>query len=464
MRLFKHLRFSIFVVTFIFLVSALIGHLYRAGQERLPLLQALLDRTDILLHQSSPEQPQAGRDFIPVEQDAKSGDAQGGEASAPLISGTIRRGESIDVSLRRQSVSTEMRLAIIAALKSQLDFKRIKPQDTYTLQLDRNGELENFSYQSGPLTVLNVKNSDNGYQASRAPIELERREVKISGEIKSSLFAAFADQNEDMRLVYAFADVFASKIDFNTEIKPGDRFSLVVDKYYKNGVLVGYGKVEAAQYRRVNGQVLEGYLFHTASGKDVYYDQNGEGVGTSFLRSPVPVGKLTSKFSYHRRHPITGQIRPHLGVDLAAPIGTPIMAAADGRVVEIGPNKGFGNQVIIAHSGDYKTYYAHLSRFRPGLHPGSLVTKKEVIGYVGESGEATGPHLDYRVQHHTVFLDPFATTFKTQDVLAGRDLARFRQEVRGLATLADMQEFTPETQVLKVSNLTLTKEHSITTL
>ncbi len=463
MKLIKHIQLVIIIVTAIFAGSALIGNLYLAKQNQKPLLQTMLDRTDAFVHDLH-GQPQKGSDFIAVDSYASFDASHKQDQPIAKIAGTIKRGESIDTSLRRQNISTDLRLSIIDALRNKLDFKRIKPEDNYTLELDHKGGLESFRYESSPLDILTIKNSNDGYQVSKAAIELERKKVKVTGEITSSLFAAFTDKNEDMRLVYAFADIFASKIDFNTEIQPSDRFCLVVDKYYKNGELVGYGKIEAAQYYRVKGTTLEAYRHASSAGKDVYYDQNGLAVGTSFLRSPVPVGKLTSSFTYQRRHPITGQIKPHLGIDLSAPVGTPIMAVADGKIVDLGRNGGFGNQLVIAHNGDFKTYYGHLSRFKDGLRRGSLVSKKDIIGYVGSTGMSTGPHIDYRVQHHTVFQDPFAMTFKSEIALTGKDLRQFKQEVQTIDNLADFASFTPYPQVLKVSNLTITKEHDITLL
>lgn len=461
MNLLKNIRFSIIVVTVVFVGSALLNTLVMTDQDQQPVLQAIFDRADAFIHGP---QGQAQEGTAPMASDANASPegSQGSDQPTCEIAATIKHGETFDTSLRKQNIPADVRMTIIDALRSKLNFKRIKPEDNYTLQLDDKGQLASFRYESSPLDILTIKNSDNGYQVSKAAIELERKKVKISGEISSSLFAAFTDKDEDMRLVYAFADIFSSKIDFNTEIRPGDRFSLVVDKYYKNGKLVGYGKIEAAQYYRLNGPVLSAYLFSPNTGKDVYYDQDGYGVGTSFLRSPVPIGRLTSKFSYRRRHPITGQIKPHLGVNLAAPIGTPIMAVADGKVIElVHAKRGFGNQIILAHSGDFKTYYGHLSRFKAGLHRGSPVSKKEIIGYVGSSGTSTGPHIDYRVQHHTVFADPFGMRFKTEVALTGKDLRRFKQETQAVSTLADLKSFTPETQVLKVSNLTITQDHNI---
>ena len=466
MKFVKNIRFSLALITATFFASVLFNNFTDSRQdEPKPLLQTILNKTDAFLHDETTAvtQPKDAT-LVPVDSYVRS-DNTPQEPTIPQIAGTIKRGESIDTSLKRQNVPAPLRLSIIEALRQKLDFKRIKPADNYKLQLDHKGELASFSYESGPLDILTIKNSGDGYQVTKAPVDLERKKVKISGEIKSSLFAAFEEKSEDMRLVYAFADIFSSRIDFNTEIQPGDRYCLVVDKYYKDNTLVGYGKIEIAQYHRQNGATLEAYLSESPKGKDIYYDQNGESVGASFLRSPVPVGKMTSKFTYQRRHPITGQVKPHLGVDLSAPIGTPIMAVADGRVVEIGNNGGFGKQIVIAHSGDYKTYYGHLSGFKNGLQRGSTVSKKDIIGYVGSSGVSTGPHIDYRLQHHMVFQDPFAMTFKVQIALSGKELKKFQEQRKVLVAMANLDSFTPHTQTIKVSSLTITsKDHDISLL
>ncbi|MBA3015058.1 MAG: M23 family metallopeptidase [Desulfobulbaceae bacterium] len=466
MKFIKNIRFSLLIISTIFIGSVLIGNIKDHSDSQQPLLQTLLEKTDTLIHGGSGGlTQQEGGNFVSDDSYTVTEDTEIKEPSVPEIAGTIKRGETFDSSLKRQNVPVQLRLTIIDALRNKLDFKRIKPADNYTLQMDGNGQLASFSYESGPLDILTIKNSDEGYKVSKTPIELERKKVKISGEISSSLFAAFNDKNEDMRLVYAFADIFSSRIDFNTEIQPGDRYCLVVDKFFKNHKLVGYGKIEVAQYYRSNGTTLEAYLSESAKGKDVYFDQDGAAVGASFLRSPVPVGKMTSKFTYQRKHPISGKIKPHLGIDLAAPSGTPIMAVADGRVVEIGNNGGFGKQIVIAHSGDYKTHYGHLSRFKSGLRRGSVVSKKDIIGYVGSTGISTGPHLDYRIQHHMVFKDPFAMTFKVQIALTGKELKKFKEQRQALAQMADLDSFTPHTQTIKVSSLTITnKEHDISLL
>lgn len=378
------------------------------------------------------------------------------------IQGALREGDTIEQSLRREKISAEIRSLIIGSLSDKLDFRRLKPSDTYTVTLDSSGELQKFVYQQSPIDIYTVSLADDTYYAQRAPVALERRTVKISGIIDSSLLASFSDKKEDLRIAFAFADIFASQIDFNTESRKGDIYSLICDKYYKDGLLIGYGTITAAQYLQKDGNSFEAYYYGDDDSVASYYNAKGQAVGTSFLRSPVPVGRLTSKFSYNRKHPITGRKQPHLGVDLAAPVGTPIMAAADGKISFIGRNNGNGKQIIIAHTGGYKSYYGHLSRFKKGLKTGSLVKQKDIIGYVGSSGLSTGPHLDYRIQQAGIFKNPFSLQFTPKAVLKNERFAQFTRQIAALqSTLLNPAG---NDAILFVDNLIVASPQNITLL
>lgn len=378
------------------------------------------------------------------------------------IQGTLRDGDTFEQSLRREKIPAAIRSLIISSLADQLDFRRLKPADTYTATLNEAGVLQHFVYQQSPLDIYAISLADDLYNVQRLPVDLERHRVKISGTINFSLLSAFAEKNEDQRIAYAFADIFASQLDFNTESHKGDTFSLIVDKYYKNGVLVGYGTITAAHYSRQKGESFEAFYYGDHDAEASYYNGQGQAVGTSFLRSPVPIGRLTSKFSYRRKHPITGKSQPHLGIDLAAPVGTPIMAAADGRISFIGSNNGNGKQIIITHNGGYKSYYGHLSRFKKGLKKGSSVRQKDIIGYVGSSGLSTGPHLDYRIQQAGIFKNPFSLQFTPKAVLKDEKLVTFRRQIAAIK--ATLVQFAASDEVLQVDNLTLASTQHITLL
>jgi len=352
------------------------------------------------------------------------------------ISGVILSGESLTESLCRSQVPAASRGLIITHLGEHLDFKRLRAGNQYSVVLDEDDELLSCSFHLGPLDTYNLIRSPEGYCVTRQDVPLECRLVTMDGEIRTSLFTAFSELGEEAKLVYSFADIFASKIDFNTEMREGDRFILTVQKYFNEGKFVGYGSIMYAAYRPAeNDKLMEGFYFPSGKTSGSYFDRNGKELGTSFLRSPVPMGRVTSGFTNHRPHPIFGYDRPHLGVDFAAPKGTPVLAVGDGRVVFTGRNGGYGNQVILDHGGGNRTQYGHLARFSPGLHVGSHVRKKEVIGYVGTTGITTGPHVDFRFARNGVFVNPLAMKFTPRSELTGLDLASFQGLVADLAVL-----------------------------
>jgi murein DD-endopeptidase MepM/ murein hydrolase activator NlpD len=349
------------------------------------------------------------------------------------IHGTIREGDTLNHSFQRNKVPFQTSTQIFSTLGNMLNFNNLRPGDRYSIIVDENSNLLKCVYEVNPLESYTVKFTDDGYLAERNRIFLETRKVRISGVVDTSVFAAFPADIKTPRLVYSFADIFASRVDFNTETRPGDSFSLIVDEYYRFDEFVGYGPIQAARFERADGETFEAFRFRTDKDSATYFDSDGKELGASFIRSPVQIGRITSRFSRRRMHPILKVVRQHLGVDLAAPRGTPVMAAADGRIVSIGTNGGFGKQIIIAHGVDYRTHYGHFSRFKKGLKVGSMVKQKQIIGYVGSTGLATGPHLDYRVQQHGVFRNPFSVRFQPRSFLKGAELARLKEKIGDIA-------------------------------
>ncbi|MFH1216258.1 MAG: M23 family metallopeptidase [Pseudomonadota bacterium] len=376
-----------------------------------------------------------------------------------LIEGTLLRGDSLSKSLERYNLSAEVRKQIVDYLADCLDFRRLRPDDKYRVYLDEEGRLLRCEYESGPLDCYSVTREDDTFKAQKDVIALNVKTCMIAGEISSSLFDAFSQHNLQASLLYAFADIFSSRIDFNTETQEGDSFRLVFEEFYKEEKFIGYGKILFAQYQQKNAQTFEGYFYSPDDNNHgTYYDAMGRELGASFIKSPVPVGKVTSNFTFKRKHPILGVVRPHLGVDLAAPVGTPIMAASNGKIVFMGFKGGFGRQVILSHAGGYKTYYGHLSRFAKNLKKGSVVNQKDIIGYVGSSGLSTGPHLDYRVEHLGKFQDPFSLEMLPKTVLAGTEVDHFKKK---MDTLVSMIDSTSAPDTLYVRRLVVQPEDKI---
>jgi len=255
--------------------------------------------------------------------------------------------------------------------------------------------------------------SELGWQSEASPVELTRRTVAVGGQLDDNLFLSMGRLGETAALTIAFANVLAWDIDFSTQSRRGDRFDLVVDKLYRDGEFVGYGDLQAVRYvSKLGGErVFSAFLFEDDAGHRDYYDASGKSMRKAFLRAPVDFDRISSGFSYNRLHPISGRRKPHLGVDYAAATGTPVYSVAAGVVTDRGVRGGGGNQVTIEHAMGYMTKYLHLSRFAKGLRPGQRVAQKEVIGYVGQTGAATGPHLDFRLYRHGKPVNPLTQIF-----------------------------------------------------
>lgn len=348
------------------------------------------------------------------------------------VHGTIQRGDTLARSFEKHDVPSLVRAQFIQAFKNKVDFSKLQPGEQYSIIHDKRDNLIKSVYKINAYTTYTAVPVENGFKVVRDEVQLQVKTVAISGEVKSSLFAAFPEGLQSPRLVYAFADIFASKIDFNTETMPGDHISLIVEKYYRINEFIGYGNILAARYKKASGEVFEGYYYSPDNSRYTYYDSNGKELGSSFIRSPVPIGRISSNFTYSRLHPILGTRRPHLGVDLAAPSGSPVMASADGRIIAMGNSGGFGKLIVVAHGNDYKTYYGHLAAFNKSLHVGSIVRQKQIIGYVGSTGLATGPHLDYRLQYRGVFKNPFAIKFQPRSTLQGEQLTNLTKSINTL--------------------------------
>jgi len=334
-------------------------------------------------------------------------EASSGMGGSPerIIEGRMEKGSCLYTALKGKGIPPDQITTITAHLKPLLDFKNCDPGDSFRVSLDGNGDLQKFTYEAHLTDIYEVTRDGDGYVALKREIILDRYLTRVEGEIESSLFDAIEKTGEEDHLALAFADIFAWEIDFHNDPRKGDRFTLVVEKLYKDGEFVRYGNVLAAEYHAPS-RVYRGFHFKEPGGREGYYDEKGSSLEKYFLRSPLKFTRITSRYSRRRRHPVLGGYHPHLAIDYAAPTGTPVRAVADGKVIFCGWNRGYGKQVTIKHGNWYATYYGHLSRYGRGIRRGKRVKQKQIIGYVGSTGLATGPHLDYRMSKHGKFLDP----------------------------------------------------------
>lgn len=248
-----------------------------------------------------------------------------------------------------------------------------------------------------------IYKEDGIMNVSLMSYEWEIMPTVVSGTIISNLFNAVRAVGEDAELAARLARIYEWEFDFFKDIREGDSFTVLVEKCFVRGKYVGYGKILAADFK-VKGKAYKAFRYAEGD-KFGYYNENASSLERGFLRVPLSYSRISSRFSGARMHPVLGEVRPHYGVDYAAPIGTPVMATASGTVSQKTYNKASGNFIELKHNNGYRTYYLHLSKFAD-IKVGSKVEQGQVIGYVGSTGYSTGPHLDYRIKHNNTWLDP----------------------------------------------------------
>ncbi|MDI3259134.1 MAG: peptidoglycan DD-metalloendopeptidase family protein [Sinobacteraceae bacterium] len=303
----------------------------------------------------------------------------------------------------------------------------IRPQQEFDFLLDANGALIGFRFDKDPSSRAVLRFDGGMPKLTIQARALERREHVAHGRIESSLFAAGAKAGMSAAMVGKLADLFKYDIDFVQDLRDGDSFTVIYDDVYRDGSYFGEGDIVAAEF--VNqGHRYTAYRFKKADGNYGWFSEDGRPLQKSFLRIPVDFTRISSGFSVARLHPILGRMRAHKGVDYAAPTGTPIHAAGDGVVKYKGWMNGYGNFVVIQHNGAISTAYGHMSRFA-AVRLGQHVAQGQVIGYVGMTGLATGPHLHYEFRVNGVQRDPQSVTLPKPEPLPPTQLARFKAEV-----------------------------------
>jgi murein DD-endopeptidase MepM/ murein hydrolase activator NlpD len=329
------------------------------------------------------------------------------------VEGEVPRGTSLEYLLRDNGLAQAAATRVIAAVREVFDPRQLRASQPFTLVSSVEGVLRLFEYEIDADRFLRIV-AMPGAARLRAevlpiPKTLEYATAAgVIGESTPSLWQAMATTGETPALSEAMARVFAGEIDFNTEIRLDDRFAVSFEKYTREGEghSPTYGTITAAEFQN-DGRVVRAIRFQPPDGEAGYYDEEGRSLQRFFLRSPLEFDwRITSGFSTRRFHPVTGGYRPHLALDYGAPVGTPVLTVADGRVISATRDRANGNMVRIEHTQGYQTYYLHLSRFGDGIRAGARVTQGQTIGYVGQTGLATGPHLDYRIRKNGTFVNP----------------------------------------------------------
>lgn len=327
------------------------------------------------------------------------------------------------------------------AVKPVYDLGRIRAGQELRLASLPDGPWRRLEYDVDETRYLVVRNDEGGVRAEIEYVPIEFKPAVVTGVIEDSLIAALNKAGEQDSLAIDLVErCFGWDIDFNTDLRKGDSFRVFVEKRFLDGRFAGYRDILAAEF--VNeGRVYRAFRFTYPDTKaSDYFDESGGSRRKDFLRSPIKFARITSRFSSSRLHPIYKIYRPHYGVDYAAPIGTPVQATADGEVTFAGREAGAGNVVRMRHKNAYATAYLHLSRFGPGVRKGALLKGGEIIGYVGSTGDSTGPHLDYRIYYHGGPVNPLGHKFKPADPLRKEFLEDYRKDVQRLAVALQLPE------------------------
>ena len=344
----------------------------------------------------------------------------------------IQQGDILALTLNNTKLSKKDIGEIIGKLRRVMNIGRCMPEEFYEILYNKKtGNWTEFSYYPKGISYHSIiKSSDNIITTEKKKLETTITEYKKQGTITSSLWSAMASQDISSDTILSFTDIFAWQIDFLTDTKQGDIFKLVyeVECIAKKNKKLTF-RIIAAQYQTPS-RSYNAFYFKTKKGESGYFDENGRSVKSVFLKAPLQFRRISSPFTTSRVHPILKYARPHLGIDYAAPKGTPVSSIGNGTITKAEYSGGFGNLVIIKHSNGYETYYGHLSKYGKGIKKGAKVTQGQVIGYVGVTGLTTGPHLDFRIKLNSKFFDFQKMKQPPAITLTGEDKKTFTEKIQ----------------------------------
>ncbi len=352
----------------------------------------------------------------------------------------FQRGDTIASLLDRLGVDDAEAARLLRSPEQSRALRWLRPGMTVQARVGSNGELNALWYIAGRDLLVTIDRDGDGFRAGEQPAELQRRVMMKSGEIRSSLFAATDSAGLPDSVATQLADMFGGDIDFHRDLRRGDRFTVVYEMHSHNGRDIKSGRVRAAEFvnqKKVLRAVWWANASNDGGGKGGYFTPEGKNLRKAFLRSPLEFSRVSSGFAM-RFHPILRQWRAHKGVDYAAPTGTRVKATGDGIIEFVGRQAGYGNLVVVRHHGSLTTHYAHLSSVAPGVRKGARTSQGDVIGYVGQTGWATGPHLHYEFRVGNEHRNPLTVALPAALPVPSDRLAAFRSVAGPLSAQLDM--------------------------
>jgi murein DD-endopeptidase MepM/ murein hydrolase activator NlpD len=348
----------------------------------------------------------------------------------------IQRGDTVAGLLARLQIDDPEALQLLRNNKQAKALHQLVPGRTVRATTTADGRLVNLRYLNGG-NLLAVDRNVAGYTIKEEPARLEQRVLMISAQIRNSLFGATDAAGLSDAVATQIADIFSTDIDFHRDLRKGDRFSVVYEVFYHDGEPVKTGRVLSAEFIN-QGKSYQAVYFQYADGQGGYYTLDGKNLRKQFLRSPLEFSRITSGFTNARLHPVLQTWRAHKGVDYGAPTGTRVKATADGVIEFAGRRGGYGNLIVLHHQSKFTTYYGHLSGFAKGLRKGRRVMQGDVIGYVGATGLATGPHLHYEFHVNNVSQNPLRIAMPSAPPITPEQKPKFEQAAKSYAQRLDL--------------------------
>lgn len=365
---------------------------------------------------------------------------------------SFRPGETLGQVLDGFGLEPSESQSLVSELSNHIDVRRLRPADRYAALVDREDRFQGFRLTIAGKGQVEAKRAGEGWQSSWRPfVEISETRV-VTGTLDGFLESSIQSAGGEAVLAYVMADVLQWDLDFNRDLRMGDRFEILYERVYLDGEFHRVGSILALIYEN-DDRRLEAYRFGSDGG---HYDGEGRPLRKLFLRSPLRYSRVTSGFSSRRFHPVLKQYRPHYGIDYGAPAGTPVRVTGSGVVQSAGWDRGGGKTVRVRHPNGYLTAYLHLSRFAEGIRSGKRVGQGEVIGYVGSTGLATAPHLDYRMQRDGRWMNPLTLKSKPGEPIPLEQLPEFeswRDLLRAGLQSGDSIDLTPISASGQVADL-----------
>jgi len=356
---------------------------------------------------------------------------EGKESGISTIIDFVQPGETLEAIFKKYNFDKAILSDVVHAAEKLYNLSKLSVGNLYFFKVDRQNSIKTIYYEIDDESFLKITMTPHGFSAEKIDIKYNKRIGSLYIKIKDNLiFSMPSSHREYLKLALELSDIYAWDIDFSSDIRNGDSVKIIVEELWIGDIFKGYGNIIAAEFFN-NGRVYRAYRF-AHNGHVDYYDEKGKSLRKSLLRSPLRFRYISSYFTKRRFHPILRIYRPHLGVDYVAPEGTPVSAAGDGIVVFSGYKGQYGKMVRIKHTGGFETYYGHLSRIPKRIRRGVRVSQGDIIGYVGATGLATGPHLDYRIKFNGRFVNPLKVHLPRVRVIPKTLMAEFKKTVEDM--------------------------------